>query len=370
MTDQPEPHDSPVFARARGLDARVVAPSSPWVPILGVVGIVLLAIFVFTTLQAGRQGKLRAAQRQAEQTAEASRPAVPPPVAAAPAPAVIAPPIQQVGGPPPVLIPPATAVATPAAPVDPNARRRAPAMVVDFSGSLASVVAASSGPGANSAAGGAADKLNDNERFSERIAGETVDSTRASRLSDPSRVATQGTVIPAVLETAINSDTPGFARAVVSRDVKGFDGSRVLIPRGSKLVGQYKSGVADGQSRAFVVWSRILTPQGVSIDVDSPASDPQGRGGLAGEVDSHFFRRFGAAILLSVISGGVDALASSVSNNNSTAIVVGSPTQATQLASVALQKQIDIPVTIKVPQGEPIRVFVARDLDFSAVEPR
>lgn len=366
MTDSPEPHDSPVFARARSLDARVVAPNSPWIPLLGIAGIAILAVFVFSTLQAGRQARLRAAQHQAEQAAETSRP----PIVPAPAPPPVAPPpANALGGPPPVLTPPIPA-ATPPAPVDPNARRRAPAMVVDFSGTLATV-AASSGPGGASAAGAAADKLNDNERFSERIAGETVDSTRASRLSDPSRVATQGTVIPAVLETAINSDTPGFARAVVSRDVRGFDGLRVLIPRGSKLVGQYKSGVADGQSRAFVVWSRILTPQGVSIDVDSPAADPQGRGGLPGEVDSHFFRRFGAAILLSVISGGVDALAASASNNNnSTAIVVGSPTQATQLASVALQKQIDIPVTIKVPQGEPIRVFVARDLDFSAVEPR
>ena len=173
-------------------------------------------------------------------------------------------------------------------------------------------------------------------------------------------------MIPAVLETAINSDTPGFARAMVTRDVRGFDGTRVLIPRGSKLVGQYKSGVAEGQSRAFVVWSRILTPDGVSIDVDSPAADQQGRGGLTGEVDEHFFRRFGGAILLSVLSGGIDALASR--NASSTAIVIGSPTQATQLASVALQKQIDIPVTIKVPQGEPIRVFVARDLDFTSVE--
>jgi type IV secretion system protein VirB10 len=367
LTDSPEPHDSPVFARARGLDARVVAPNSPWVPILGVAGIVILAVFVFSSLQAGRQARLRAAQHQAEQAAEAARSSVPAPVAA-PTPPPPTPAVAQLGGAPPVLTPPPVA-ATPVAAPDPNARRRAPAMVVDFSGVLAGAPPASSGPGSGGAAGAAADKLNDNERFSERIAGETVDSTRASRLSDPSRVATQGTVIPAVLETAINSDTPGFARAVVSRDVKGFDGTRILIPRGSKLVGQYKSGVADGQSRAFVVWSRILTPQGVSIDVDSPAADLQGRGGLSGEVDSHFFRRFGGAILLSVISGGVDALAARSSGGN-TAIVVGSPTEATQLASVALQKQIDIPVTIKVPQGEPIRVFVARDLDFSVVEPR
>jgi type IV secretion system protein VirB10 len=364
LTDSPEPHDSPVFARARGVAPGVTAPTSSWLMIAGLAGIAVLAVLVFSMLSSGRLARERAAQRRSEAAAEAPRAT---PAAPLPAPPTPAPVLNAQGGPPPVLTPLPPATATPAAPIDPNARRKAPALVVDFSASRdGGLVPPSSGPA--SAAAAAAEKLNDNERFSQRISGEGVDTTRASRLANPSRIAAQGTVIPAVLETAINSDTPGFARAVVSRDVKGFDGTRVLIPRGSKLVGQYKSGVADGQSRAFVVWSRILTPDGVSIDVDSPAADPQGRGGLPGEVDSHFFRRFGAAILLSVISGGVDALAARSTGN--TAIVVGSPTEATQLASVALQKQIDIPVTIKVPQGEPIRVFVARDLDFSAVEPR
>jgi type IV secretion system protein VirB10 len=366
LTDSPEPHDSPVFARARGVGPGVTAPTSSWLLIAGLAGIAVLAVLVFSMLSSGRLARERAAQRRSEAAAEVPR-ATPAPAAPVAPPPVPAPILNAQGGPPPVLAPLPPATATPTAPIDPNARRKAPALVVDFSASRdGALVPPSSGPG--SAAAAAAEKLNDNERFSQRISGEGVDTTRASRLADPSRVAAQGTVIPAVLETAINSDTPGFARAVVSRDVKGFDGSRVLIPRGSKLVGQYKSGVADGQSRAFVVWSRILTPDGVSIDVDSPAADPQGRGGLPGQVDSHFLRRFGGAILLSVISGGVDALASRSTGN--TAIVVGSPTEATQLASVALQKQIDIPVTIKVPQGEPIRVFVARDLDFSTVEPR
>ena len=355
-----------MFARARNLDPRVAAPDGSWTLLLGLAGIALLGLMVFLVLQSGRQARVRAAENAADQAAEAPRPA--PPVQVTPAP--VAPSVPAVPSALPPPAPPPAAVATAPPPLlDPNARRRAPALVVDFSSARdAGASQATTSSGASNAAPSAADKLTDDERFSERIAGSSVETTRASRLSDPSRIAPQGTVIPAVLETAINSDTPGFARAMVTRDVRGFDATRVLIPRGSKLIGQYKSGVADGQSRAFVVWSRILTPDGVSIDVDSPGADPQGRGGLPGEVDSHFFRRFGAAILLSVVSGGVDALAAS-GQRGSTAIVIGSPTQATQLASVALQKQIDIPVTIKVPQGEPIRVFVARDLDFSAVEP-
>ena len=187
-------------------------------------------------------------------------------------------------------------------------------------------------------------------------------------MRDLSRIVPQGFVVPATLETAIDSDLPGSVRAVVSRDVRGFDGAQVLIPRGSHLIGQYRSAAAIGQKRAFVVWSRIITPSGVSIDVGSPATDELGRGGLAGKADEHFFERFGASILLSVISAGVDAAGRS--NGNSTELVIGSANQANQVASIALQKQIDIPTTIRVPQGAAVQVSVARDLDFSGVAPR
>ena len=99
----------------------------------------------------------------------------------------------------------------------------------------------------------------------------------------------------------------------------------------------------------------------------SPATDRLGRGGLEGQADSRFFQRFGASILLSVVSGGIDAVARGGSNN--TALVIGSPTQAQNVAAIALQKQIDIPTTIRVAQGAPVQVSVARDLDFSGVAP-
>jgi type IV secretion system protein VirB10 len=251
----------------------------------------------------------------------------------------------------------------PADPSNPPLRWRAPAMIVDFS------AAATAAPTGVVASGPTSDdgKLSAEERFSARVSNSQVETARATHLRDLSYVAPQGTIVPAVLETAINSDLPGFARAVISRDVHGFDGTRVLIPRGSKLIGQYRSGVAQGQSRAFVVWSRILTPDGISIDVGSPSTDELGRGGLEGETDSHFFQRFGSAILLSVMSAGLTALANGASDNST--VVVTSPDQANQVAGIALQKQIDIPVTVRVPQGTPLQVFVTRDLDFSGQTP-
>lgn len=244
-------------------------------------------------------------------------------------------------------------------------------MVVDLSDApepavLSAGPAVGAGVGANAAARDGGAKPGSDERFAQRVEGSQVDTARATRLANTKLIAPQGTVISAILETGINSDLPGFARAVVSRDVSGFDGSTVVIPRGSRLIGEYKSGVANGQSRAFVIWSRLLTPDGVSISLGSPGTDRLGRGGLEGKTDTHFFQRFGAAILLSVIDGAVQALA----NQNSggvNGIVISSPQQAASVATVALQKDIDIPTTITVPPGGAIRVFVARDLDFSDV---
>jgi type IV secretion system protein VirB10 len=213
--------------------------------------------------------------------------------------------------------------------------------------------------------GGAGGPQSPDERFSARVTSGLGDVARASQMRDLGRIVPEGTVIAAVLETAINSDLPGSVRGIVSRDVRSFDGSRVLIPRGSVLVGQYKSAAAPGQSRAFVVWERIISPTGVTIQIGSPGTDRLGRGGLDGEVDRHFFQKFGAAILLTVLQAGTTALASD--GNGSTVIIGSAGGQVNQVGQTALQAQANIADTIKVRQGVPVQVFVARDLDFGAV---
>ncbi len=347
-----------VLLRAGRPYSAVAVTDRPWGFYAGVALIAVVGFSLFSAMSSGRNA--RAATRVSG--------AQLPPAPARPAPLT--------GGTaaPATLSRPASG-APAESPEDAAARWRAPSMIVD----LGTDPAGSTTPAANASTNGAAsagpagrrsadspDKLNNEERFAERIGTTPADTSVASRLVNTSLVAPQGTVIPAILETAINSDLPGFVRAVVSRDVKGFNGSTTVIPRGSKLIGQYRSGVAAGQSRAFVVWSRILTPDGVSVDIGSPAMDREGRGGINGETNSHFFQRFGASILLSVLSTGLDGFAASESRNN-TSIMIGSPQQANSIASVALQKRIDIPDTVSVPQGEPIRVFVARDLDFTGV---
>jgi len=192
--------------------------------------------------------------------------------------------------------------------------------------------------------------------FAGRIGGVGGGPATAANNFDPKTTITQGTMIPAVLETAINTDVPGYVRALVSQDVRSFDGSRILVPRSSRLIGQYQSGLQAGQKRAYVIWTRLIRPDGVSVALASPATGFDGSGGLPGQVDSHFFQRFGSAMLLSVI-GGLTALGSS-----GTSVVLGGGQNA---AATALQQNGQIGPTIRVRMGEPIRVFTARDLDFS-----
>jgi type IV secretory pathway VirB10-like protein len=208
--------------------------------------------------------------------------------------------------------------------------------------------------------------LSDEEQFSSRVGKEDVDVAEATRMTNLDSLVAQGTIIGAVMETALNSDLPGFARAVIQRDVLSFDGSTVLIPAGSRAIGQYKSGVAKGASRIFIVWTRILRPDGASISIGSPAVDDLGRGGVAGKVNGHFLKRFGGSILLTVLTGGISAATTALSRGST--VVVGTASEASTLAQQAAS-DLDIPPTIVTKAGASVRIFVARDLDFSNVEP-
>ncbi|WP_443750203.1 type IV secretion system protein VirB10 [Asticcacaulis solisilvae] len=236
---------------------------------------------------------------------------------------------------------------------DPNAMR-APALVIDNSSAPSPQQ-----PAAQAAAGGGAATLSANDQFAARVSGDVTQ--KAQKIGDPSKVVPQGSVIPAVLETAINSDLPGYTRAVVSRDIRSFDGTTVLIPRGSRLVGQYKSGLASGETRAFIIWTRLLRPDGLSVQLASPGIDDIGQAGMSGSVDTHFAKRFGAAMLLSVVNG----LAGSLKSSSSSTIVIGTSADAQNVATEALSNDVKIPPTIKVGAGAPIQVFAARDLDFA-----
>lgn len=259
----------------------------------------------------------------------------------------------------------------PAAPIRDPERARPPILIVDFAqaGTSRPAPASVAAPGTAGVPGAPVDRgpqLSDSENFSARVSKQDVEMVEAVQLPRLNRLVPQGTIVAAVMETALNSDLPGFARAIVQRDVLSFEGGAVLIPAGSRVIGQYESGVAQGASRVFIVWTRLIRPDGVTIALASPAVDELGRAGVRGKVNRHFLQRFGGSILLSVLSGGINAATAAATQGSS--VVVSSSSQASGLAEQAA-KDFDIPPTIKTPQGAAVRIFVARDLDFTRVGP-
>lgn len=317
---------------------------------LGVSIALLLGAATLFSLSRARGQEPASSVQPVSETAMPDTPAAPPPAAAA-------------AETPPVLpiVPPAAALPGPAAPaaavLSPADRARSVAMIYDNSASVPArptVPVAAPPPGAKLPPGG----LSADEQFAQRF-GADGETASATRMTSPGTTVAQGTLMSAVLETAINSDLPGFVRAVISVDVKSYDGRQVLIPRGSHVIGEYKSGLAVGQTRAFVLWTRLLRPDGVSIALGSPATDFSGNNGLNGKVNSHFGKRYGAAILLSMIGAAGQAI-----GGGSGTVIVSGPQAAVTATS---QQNMAIAPTVRVAQGQSIRIFTARDLDFSAV---
>jgi len=240
----------------------------------------------------------------------------------------------------------------------------APSPILAFDSSAPPPAAVAPAPTGTRPAGAAAPPKpgvlgSQDEQFTARVGEEAAPTSHVQRLDHPDQVIAQGAVIPAVLETGLNSDLPGYARALVSKDVRSFDGSRVLIPQGSRLVGQYKSALETGQTRMLIVWTRLLRPDGVTIQLGSPTTDDLGQAGLSGKVDRHLLQRYGSAVLLSVVG----SLASIGGSSN--AVVIGAAGQGASAAGIALQNDGKISPTVRVAPGAPIQVFVARDLDFA-----
>ncbi len=282
----------------------------------------------------------------------------PPPPAAAPAAATNQPNEQLAATPRPDPAPQPVLAAQPEPGLASNPYSN-PTVVYDAGNSPATLAATEPAvAGEAAAAGTSGGSAND---FASRIGGVGGAPAQARAMVNPTTTVTQGTLIPAILETAIDTNVPGYVRAVVSQDVRSFDGTKVLVPRSSRLIGQYQSGLQNGQRRAYVIWTRLIRPDGASVNLASPAVGFDGTTGLAGKVSgASFFKRFGSAMLLSVV-GGVGSLAT----GGAAGVLIGGASSSA--AATAAQQDGQRGPTVRVRQGEPIRIFTARDLDFSAV---
>jgi type IV secretion system protein VirB10 len=206
-----------------------------------------------------------------------------------------------------------------------------------------------------------------NTQFMNQASAQTTETVNATTLGSLNNFIAEGSLIHAILETAANSDLPGYVRAVVSEPSYSEDGTHILIPQGSRLIGQYKSGMLQGQSRIFMVWTRLITPSGISIQLGSPGVDSLGVAGVgADEVDRHFWERFGTGSLLSIIGVGAANVGVSPTDqeNSASAYRTAVANSFSQSANQALQQDSKIPPTLTINQGKPIIVFVAKDINF------
>jgi type IV secretion system protein VirB10 len=214
------------------------------------------------------------------------------------------------------------------------------------------------------------------EVLSERLQPAELTGVSATRLPNPELTIAQGTIIPCIEQTALDSSYPGLITAEIPQDIYSAGGHTVLIDAGSKVVGTMQKGIINGLSREFVLWQQITTPAPdfVRIALDSPAADALGRTGLDGDVNRHIWTKLEGALLLSTVDTGIQAAAlgatsalanrSTTGNNLNFYQFQGYGGQATDSL---LQSTITIPDTLTRPQGSSCSIFVARDLDFSNV---
>jgi type IV secretion system protein VirB10 len=351
-----DPRDTLLPESLDQADARPVV-TLPRAGVPGVViaiGLAILAIALFMILDARRRALTAPPRRPAGLAAAGAFPAPPPlivppaPLPPPPVPVQIVKPVIIARAPPPppaqpyrpaptVYYPPPSP--SPQQPPSGGARFNEPALVVDLGDGTAG------GANANLAAEDSA--------------------VRATIIRNRGALVPQGSLIAAVLETPVNSSRPGFARAIVSRDVRGFDGTRVLIPRGSRLIGDFRADTGPGQKRVLVTWARLIRPDGVAIRLGSPATDALGGAGIAGRVDTHFLERFANAVLQSALTIGVNL----ASQSGGRTVILGTGGQLGTLGQTLIPNA-NPPPTIRVRAGTEIKVFVARDLDFGGVAPR
>ena len=192
--------------------------------------------------------------------------------------------------------------------------------------------------------------------------------TKAKLMGDRTLLLPKGTYIDCVLETKLDTTVPGMTSCVIPRNIYSANGKVLLVERGSKAIGEYKGAVENGLNRIFVLWTQIQTPNGVKVALDSPGTDSLGGSGLSGDVDFHWWARFGNALLFSLIQDGFDfAISKSTEGSDGVNYYQNSEDGMSDIIQEAMRQSGNIPPTLTKNQGERIGIFVARDIDFSNV---
>jgi type IV secretion system protein VirB10 len=215
--------------------------------------------------------------------------------------------------------------------------------------------------------GGTAASGGDKGGMASLLSGTATAGRNAVSLPNRNYLLAKGTMIDCGLRPRIDTTVPGQVVCMTTRDVYSDNGKVVLIERGSTVEGEYTSGLQQGQNRIFVLWTRVRTPTGVAIGLDSPGTDQLGASGLPGKVNNHFWKRFGAAMLMSIVDDAAAFAANSSSGTGTTVNLGNTQDAATDMASKVLETTANIPPTLYKHQGDRINIIVARDLNFGGV---
>ncbi|MFJ1269996.1 TrbI/VirB10 family protein [Legionella lytica] len=211
---------------------------------------------------------------------------------------------------------------------------------------------------------------NPNVAFLRSVSNQPVDEVNAGLFGDLRFRIRKGKILRGVTESAIDSDLPGMIRGHVTEDVYGDQGEINLIPNGTGLIGEYRSGeLRNGQVTLYVVWTRLQLSNGIYVTLDSPGSDPLGRAGMTGPVNHHYLQRYGSSLLTSIVSAGAATwgVSSNDRYNSEAAYRQGVSASLSQTASRELQQNASIQNTILPPQGTEISIMVNKDISFEDV---
>ena len=204
----------------------------------------------------------------------------------------------------------------------------------------------------------------------------------AARMSNRSYLLAQGTSLECILETAIDTTVPGLTTCILSRDIYSDNSRVLLLEKGSKLVGEYRGALRNGDERLFLIWSRIVTPLGVAIRLNSPGTDMLGRAGVDGYIDNRYFERFGTALLVSILADAVPPVVEAASNkalrvsglvdngaggNGGNGSASATQSAGNQMGSEIIRQGTIVPPVLRKNQGDKVSILVSRDLDFSSI---
>ena len=204
--------------------------------------------------------------------------------------------------------------------------------------------------------------------LNEKLMPAKIEAGTAGRIHNRYLTLAKGTFINCILETKVDTTVPGMTSCRIPENIYSMDGRTVLVEAGSRMFGEYRGALAQGQDRVFVLWTQIHTPYGVVVDLDSPGTDPLGGAGHTGEVDFHWWRRFGNALLFSLIDDSFNfATMKASERSDGVSYYTTSQDSMSELIKEAMKQTGQIPPTIRINQGSRIGIFTARNIDMSSV---